>query len=251
MIIAKSRGQLGNQIFQYGALKKISKRRELLFLVGFADFREAFSPQRRDAFVFSYRKKSIRVVQKFWTWLEKLVDLGVLGEIVESQSGEIHVKTGVFGINLSRAGFFQNPDLMDFFSVESLADKKSPRFIKPDSTKTETKPLVCFVHIRRGDYLTWPSAEKPAAIPITWFLQEMRKMHVNNPRITFKVFSDGLSDFEITMLRQGGFSFVIESLGGDFFSMSSADAGILSPSSFSWWAGHLASRNGKIGRAHV
>jgi hypothetical protein len=109
------------------------------------------------------------------------------------------------------------------------------------------KELV-FVHVRRGDYLAWPSREFPAVLILDWYLSAMRQMRAMVKNLSFIIASDDhyytadcFSDIsDVAVSRCGRFT--------DLALMSKCSHGILSTSSFAWW-GALLSRSHRSSEA--
>lgn len=98
-----------------------------------------------------------------------------------------------------------------------------------------------FVHVRRGDYLLWPSPDSPAALPISWYFSAMSQILTFDPQAHFILLSDDpqiLCHFD---LYYQNLTFLSSSPFDDFVAMlSCGGGGILSPSSFSFWAAFLS-----------
>jgi hypothetical protein len=102
------------------------------------------------------------------------------------------------------------------------------------------KKEIAFVHIRRGDYLFWPSRDFPAAIEVGWYLVQMEYFRYKYPQIQFIVFTD---DKEYSFKLFADAKDVIISFEDeivDFVIMAKCNHGILSASTFSWWTAYMA-----------
>jgi hypothetical protein len=112
--------------------------------------------------------------------------------------------------------------------TKSLLDTISPLNIK------------IFIHIRRGDYLFWPDKDHPAVLPASYYKKciDIIYSKVLNPFFIFTsddpfYVADVFGGFENSYIsRQSNIE--------DFILMSHCDGGILSASSFSWWAAYFA-----------
>jgi hypothetical protein len=103
-----------------------------------------------------------------------------------------------------------------------------------------------FVQIRRGDYLVWPSIEKAAVLPMSWYFSAIDEVRNTLTNPLFIVVSDEPFFCEAAFKD---FSDVVVSRNSeyvDFAIMSLADGGIASPSTFSWWASALNSNKSAI-----
>ena len=187
MIIFLESGRLGNQIFQYAALKTITKEKERLILIGFEDLQQSFTGL--DA-IFLYNRKSLlfRFITRYRIHIEKIIKwqflIGVIYENFEKNKITILKKRGLFNINYCLMSFFQsqntfNPKILENISInDKLIDSTNRTIINLGISKKKV-----FVHIRRGDYLTYPSAQFPAVLPVEWYMNCINKMNIllDNP----------------------------------------------------------------------
>lgn len=246
MIVIKSRGELGNQIFQYAAVMSALREGESLLLVGFHQLLQTFPQIRKKAFVYTYSKKATKRVQKAWLWLEMQANRGRIGSLAElPDKSPLRRRKGTFRALTLAEGFFQDPKLVDWRAIDDLALVfRASGKLSSGLTYNKEGNVNCFVHVRRGDYLRWPNLASPAAIPSEWYLSQMKAItdwaHPN--QVNFHLFSDDIElatqEFDQVpniYVHKGGFA-------EDFVKMCSAQAGILSASTFSWWAAYFASR---------
>ena len=104
---------------------------------------------------------------------------------------------------------------------------------------------VFFIHIRRGDYLTWPSPESPAALPESWYREAMHTIRETQPGAHFLVCSDD-DDYAEQFAQGIRNAEAITATPRETLSlMSRCTGGIVSASSFSWWGAQLASRQSR------
>jgi len=98
---------------------------------------------------------------------------------------------------------------------------------------------LCFVHVRRTDYSTWPRPDIPAILPAAWFARAMDFITESIGPVDFVVVTD-----DREWVRQDSVLGPIDLFEGseleDWALMASCDAGILSPSSFAYWAAKIA-----------
>ncbi len=247
MIFMKSRGELGNQIFQFGAAKFAARQAESVVLVGFHQLLATFPQLRQHAIVYPYKKKSTKKIQRLWLWLEKLSERGTIGLLREIGDNQTIRRSKGRLLNWTvMTGFFQNPNLIDCDAIERLAGfhAQSIRILAGASGSGQSR-MTCFVHVRRGDYLSWPTIDKPAALPAHWYTSQMSSVsRTAGPKgVDFHIFSDDIESVKTEFGELENVKFHTGSLMEDFKFMCSADAGILSASTFSWWAAYFASRD--------
>ena len=248
MILVRSAGRLGNQLFVVAALRKLTAHQEPLVLVGFEDLVESFPGLRGNAHHIPMPRKH------WWRWTLAEKILGFLGflHIVSVISSDPRARRlvrsrGVFPLSVFRGGWCQDEKLIDpdisqaLFSADAL-DALSPGTAEMGLLPATQENPVFFVHIRRGDYLTWPTEEFPAALPETWYLEGVARIRDSHPQAQFLIFSDDeafASEFAKNLESARAMQM---SPAETLACMSLCTGGILSASSFSWWGGQLASR---------
>jgi len=247
MIIARSMGRLGNQIFQVAASASHLRGRELFLGLGFEEFLNVFAPLPVARLRFISRLGR-QATKRIFRVLELCAWMRLVGQLSYSGSGknrEIVRIAGMFPIYVLVASYPNDERYFDPSMVETHLFGKNLSHLRAPSPLIAPSNLPrCFVHIRRGDFLHWPSKENPAAVPESWFIQEMLKMQQRLGECEFVVISDASEN----MAEISGFPGTVVNFSGSypeaFREMLSCDAGILSPSSFSWWAAWHLSREG-------
>lgn len=240
MLIYLESGRLGNQLFQYAALRTLAQPGEHVILVGFSDLRRLFSGV--DAAVLT-SPRIVRLCQRLRPQLESMFRfVPTLGIVIEGgESGGTPVVSRQGWAKYVVPGYFQSENSFDERCIRRLAIRRShlsraEAFFERCVDSSET-PV--FVHVRRSDYLTWPTPEAPAALPIQWYYDAMDAIRAKITRPRFIVTTD---DPEYCEVNFGMPEVVISRLGpwGDFALMANCRAGVLSASSFSWWAAFFA-----------
>ena len=96
------------------------------------------------------------------------------------------------------------------------------------------------MHIRRGDYINYPNSEKPAVIPAFWYKKMMKEVRLLTCNPFFIVCTDDVP-YAIEIFGDSLDVFISngEKEDFDFALMSECDGGILSASSFAWWAAYF------------
>jgi hypothetical protein len=131
--------------------------------------------------------------------------------------------------------FMQVAGLADVTFARRLADKLGDR-AGPASTSDMQDFL--FVHVRRGDYLTWPQ-DQPAALPSAYFSALLDYFRSERPELDIKLFTDN-PGWAATQPEFAGIPPQSAGALGAFELMSTAKAGILSASSLSYWSALVA-----------
>jgi hypothetical protein len=242
VLLIWSKGRLGNQLFQLHAVEAFRKKRTLTLLFGFQDISAEFLPtlSRRIAPGKVLTKKRLFKLERL---LRELARKRVLWSISFGPRGYSHVP-GILPVSvLFEEWFTSNLSVNSGTSpltekLRTAADSWRPSLAQLDP-RTATNP-ICFVHIRRGDFLTIPS-EAPYALPLDWFIEQMNYISARVPQTLFVVCSDD-PDWVQNMLPSGERTiFPRRTPMEEFLIMSSCDSGILSASTFSWWAAKVSS----------
>lgn len=242
-------GRLGNQLFQYSAIRSQFPQARLV-LFGLCSLRELFVGIDANIIACSRDRRSHIITYIIRNVLKFLGDkLNVISTIEDntgpSATTTISKKGLIKGLYYCKDGWFQNERLLseevlsEIKINESLSEKADMilKGILPDNR------VKVFVHMRRGDYLHWPSRQHPAVLPLAWFVRamELQKEKYDNP--LFLIFSDDKQYAKDVFNERDDvwISDLNESM--DFALMARCDAGILSASSFSWWAAYFSHRN--------
>jgi len=247
LLIVRSEGRLGNQLFVYSACQKVLNRREKIVLVGFEDLVRTF-PEVLDSVRHFALPRS-----HWWRWntveriLRGLARLRLAQKLTLSENhSHLRRTPGLRGLVLFDGGFCQDQRLVDRASILTLRDNalyESSEVLESWGLLSPTSPATrkYFVHVRRGDYLTHPSAEFPAALPAAWFRSQIERLQEKDSSAQFLVFTD---DIPFCTTQLGGIpdvAIVEAEVTESFLAMSLCAGGILSASSLSWWAAFLAS----------
>lgn len=248
MIVFIESGRLGNQLFQYAALRTLCREDEKLVLFGFDALRNAFD--NPDA---TFAARSGSLVFRFLRRLRARVDslvarqalFPVISEVFTQGRCEVAVAPGrVARLRYCREAFFQSEALFDDTVATRLklkdAHVRAAERLLADPGLVARKKI--FVHVRRGDYLHWPPGGPPAALPADWYRECMRRFRQSGGAPFFIVVSD---DAAHAREEFGAMPDVRVSAGSeaeDFALMCLCDGGILSASAYSWWAAYFASR---------
>lgn len=251
MIIFFEAGQLGNQLFQYCALKKFQVK-GVIYLIGMKPLKASFlglevAGNTRLEFLI---ERFIRRLGKYR--LERLAKkyrlIGLIEENVTTGGRVVELTRGFFSdIYFCNFAFFQAEHMIDDLTASKLElrpelmERVSNIFMTFPKDKTET----IFVHVRRGDYVYWPSPTSPAVLPFGWYREQMDFMRKKYVKPFFIITTDDVPYVEEMF---GSFRDVFISHENEYVDlalMSQCNGGILSASSFSWWAAYFARRHNK------
>lgn len=242
LVVVPAGGRLGNQIFQYAALRAALPD-DFLLLVDFEEFNQSFEAQ--GARHLSSKRFRDRIILRGLNEIGRAPWIG-RGDIRQASDTHLPAWTQDGRVVISR-GFYQAGAEQTIkasdrlrFRTEVLERARSVVASKPAKT--------AFIHLRRGDYLVWPSVEEPAALPDQWYADAVNRLRDDIPSLAFVVVSDDPTYAAEVFVPSVGLpdSTIIsrESSPVDLAIMSLCEAGILSASTFSWWGAALARNNG-------
>lgn len=247
MIIFFERGQLGNQLFQYCAMRKFQPRGSII-AIGLTELKAAFSGVDLVGATW-FGKLLERIVRRVGEQRINYVarELRIFTVVEEDFCGtgvEFKVTPGLLRqIAYFKAGFYQAENIGDTYV--NLPIKINPEIYKTAGKLLDALPCRpderFFVHVRRGDYAKWPSPNASALLPLNWYLTQITRIRKAFPSAFFIIVSDDLpyvvkflSDLERVYISNSDkftdFALMAQCMGG----------GILSASTFSWWAAHFA-----------
>lgn len=156
------------------------------------------------------------------------------------------IKHGLLkGVVYFKAGFYQSPDMIDATITNSIELEKNitnlaDEFMNQYSVEKNDR---YFVHVRRGDYVYWPSREAPAVMPLRWYINQMASIRIMNPKACFFIVSDDIPYIEEFFSSYLDAVIVNKDTIGDFAIMTNCGGGgVLSASSFAWWASYFVRR---------
>ena len=244
MLIFQEAGRLGNQLFQYAALRSICNESEALILLGFEQLDSLFDGIKAIIINNKTYKYKKAFYYRLYRYLDYLSQKGFLSRISEKdqlETYEIIYKKGFCNsIKFVEQSYFQNESLISQDVIASLSFKhilvdkvKHLLDAMPSSTKI-------FVHIRRGDHISWPNKDSPAILSASYYRKcmDLIKSIISDP--FFIIISDDpfyavdvFGNLDTLYISRG-------SAFEDFTLMSYCQGGILSASSFSWWGAYFS-----------
>ena len=251
MIVFLESGRLGNQLFQYAALRTLARRDERVVLAGFDQLRAVFG--NLDAtFPVPSRIVAMRACAVLRGVVERLAAATRIVPVVveDAATGRPRRISGLLpGPTIVRNGWFQSPSAFDRAVVDRLRLRDglaaAAAVLLDDLRRQGHRPV--FVHVRRGDYLHFPSPEHPAVLPDDWYRERMTQMRARLPDAFFLLFSEDVAHLREAFGDDGGRMVRDDAPEIAFAIMCGCDAGILSASSFTWWAAYFAQRRGAGG----
>lgn len=243
-IIFLENGRLGNQLFQYHGVRKYYPE-ELIIFIGFNSLEKICSCKNA---VFLNNKFLLNSLFRYlvrWSLL-MLVKFKLVSSVIE-KSTELSYKLikvdGVFDSTIvMHNAFFQHKDVQPSLisDIPNINLTRLTSFSNFREKHRLEKKQIAFIHIRRGDYLLWPSKNFPAAIDVGWYLDQIEYFRSKYNQILFIVVTD---DKEYAYKLFADATDIIISFEDeivDFVIMANCNHGILSASTFSWWSAYMA-----------
>ena len=249
-VILFARGGLGNQFFQYVAARQAAPK-AIPICIHFGQLESCLSNLNspkdinlqslvlRRVFTKLGRLKTTHLAQKYRI-------LGCIAEQRHVVDTSLVYSSGCLPLFAVTDGFFQSES---FINIDRIQDypirvnliEKARKWLAMHIDNRET-PI--FLHIRRGDYVTWPTKSYPAVLPFTWYLHQIRYFLLRNPSAHFVVLSD---DWPYVEEFFAGMDFSFSIFRGtsleDFTLMTQCSGGgIISASTFAWWAAWYGSQ---------
>lgn len=245
-----AKGGLGNQLFQLNALYSAMNQGEFGILVGFDEM-----PRNLNLGRFLRIQAKTRRVRKLLRAIGQRVErisrhaakAGVFSSIqFEGGMSKVIRHKGIIPLTVFYGDFFQDieqKDLNEGFCRILVSFLALPTNVASNQSTNNLQPRAeganCFVHVRRGDYVDWPKGHV-TALPMAWFLEQMDRIAIDVPSVRFVIFSD---DSKFIEENFSGYQNCLiaprVNNWGDLGKMIEMPYGILSPSTFSWWAAAL------------
>lgn len=239
-------------MFIYSAAWKARHRDEKVLLLGFDELAAGFPGligNRPLIPNYSKQKKKVEIVLKALRGLASVRLIGIVR--VDESGGQFVRRTGIFPLTLFDAGFCQDERLCDVEPLLSLRREKlsteAERIKSLCPELFDQQGEVCFVHVRRGDYLLWPTATSAASLPSDFYLKQISAICERNPGVRFLIFSDDSRFCQEIFCDVPRLRVVEADSVTSWLAMSLCDSGVLSASTFSWWAARIASHESASG----
>lgn len=248
MIVMIESGRLGNQIFQYLALRGCSRSSERIHLLGFDQLKDVFNGV--DASFTSIRRNPLRHLQSLDASALTRVTraLPSTGLIKEDSHGEVIIESRK-RLMVATPSWFQSANVLNEPALCAMHVREHWLSRAHSAMKNHglTPDSTAFVHARAGDYRTWPSTEHPAILDPPWYSSQAHELKMAHPGLRFVVIGDE-PDYRSAVAAQIPESTELN-LGfeAEFAMMTLCMAGILSASTYAFWGAYFAHRSGSPG----
>ncbi|NOI36284.1 alpha-1,2-fucosyltransferase [Vibrio cyclitrophicus] len=256
MLIFIGASGLGNQLFQYGFLKKKQKNKEKIIALGFEELLSITNINDVVGFK-SAIFKNYKFKYALITLLRFLAFFRIISitkpiydkelEHYKCESTEFTTKKGLFNITFVVEGYYQSETFLDRGAVEKIKIKEEYVAKAKNILASYSHKNMVFVHIRRGDYLNFNIMGKSALLPKSYYEKSISEILNKNEDCFFIFLSNDASYVkdEFSHIKN---KYISETgcMGVDLALMSLCNNGILSASSYSWWGSFLMSEKNSI-----
>jgi hypothetical protein len=248
------RGGLGNQMFQAALACVLSER--FGAKPSFLDLTDRARVERGwqlDCFALTpvrMERSLVPAVETGLALVKAIRQFGVLPTsrvVVENALGDyVEFNTRPYLVS----GYWQNPRYFKGFEHEIRALFQLPTSLSAaPGSFLRSKPKVA-IHMRRGDYVTDPSAQSVHLVcDEAWYQEAWRAMLGWQPDAHAYVFSDDPDWARACLGEQSNLTYMpfsqVAHPAADLALMSQCDHFVISNSSYSWWAAWLGTSAGK------
>jgi hypothetical protein len=245
MIFFVEDGRLGNQAFQLLALRMFFD--EYLVLVGFSRLKKLLRSSDFDS-VCIIELESLLIkslITKVIRLLARARIITIYTQYSTPEKYELKKHLGIFRWpRFVDTADFQHPTIVAQIQPSIIAlneswQNKGSKRIQLLEYQYQYRPIV-FVHIRRGDYVKWPTVESPAVLSCEWYFRAMSRIQEKIKNPLFVIMTDDIpyakdifKDKSHVIIEHNSELLVIAL-------MANCSHGILSASSFSWLGAYLA-----------
>ena len=240
MLLGFSDGRFGNQLFQLAALLTAQKDNELVFAFGFGDLPDFYTSPRlvKIEGIWPWRKERAKTFPRLGFLFRQLAANRVLSEVaIDRREKSFKRRKAVF----PRIALFTNRYLQvgDLAQTGPIARLQANAYKEIFGQKLENSDPFVFVHIRRGDYLTFPSESESASLPDAYYRGGLKVLLEKHPGVRVVLFTDD-PDWAISHEFFSRFEVCTKTALESWVLMSTAIGGVLSASSYSYWAAKVA-----------
>jgi len=244
MIIIIENGQFGNQLFQLNFCLKYLKKNEKIIFIGFDELTKFI---KKNKYFFFFKKKNFfsKLIIRFrYFIINKIINkFKIANTILEGTKNQIKTQRGFINFLTFVDGHFEKENLIkdDFINYfeELKIEVKAKKFLQ--TLKKNKNKKIFFVHIRLKDNLVGIDKKYPSVLPLIWFFKCINLLKKKNKDSLFIFLSDDIN-FLKKNLNKNEIYIKDNNPFFNFFIMKNCDGGVLSASTFSWWAAFLSKK---------
>jgi hypothetical protein len=265
MIISEINGGLGNQMFQYACGRALALQNNDVLKLDIVTLQNGVTDQYFTARLFELNifKSNIVIANKtevarffpktithkvWYKWVKKYRRYTEAFFMYDHEFSKLRK-------NIFLRGYWQTEKYFKKYETEI---RKDFEFVKPKSSLTikvenEMKEILAVsVHIRRGDYISSPTANNFHGVAgLDFYEQAMKKIEALIGKPTYYLFSDDILWVKEFLVKDRNDMIVVEHNFGkdswqDMYLMSKCKHHIIANSSFSWWGAWLNQSLNKV-----
>jgi hypothetical protein len=247
LILLRSQGQLGNQIFLYAAALNQRRKREWLVLFGFLELKPLIAKGRNQVFLILFPHGLDKWVKRQFKRMARL-NRKMCRSVRESGGDLFALTRGKHCLCplVFEFGLCQSPELAP---VSLMHDHMGLGGAKPAwlvQSEADLSSLgvdlenFAFLHFRKGDYSSFDVGGFNPVLPAEYFRDAIVALRKDFPDLHIVVLSDDLEAAKEFLGGEQKFTFFPFGSLSSFGAMVLARHGILSASTFSWWGARLA-----------
>ncbi len=249
MIIFFESGRLGNQLFQLCFLLNYDKGKVVIF--GMNQLNKYFYTQN----IIFIKKRNNRAINfltfKVLKYLIKLFSyqLRLINYIKENNDNELSFRNGLIkSLYYCDESYFQSEKYItnNFLSIIKLKDKYLHKAYDIVNNYKIGYDKIFFIHIRRGDYLCWPTIKNPASIDFNWYFNQISFLNNLFNNSLFLIISDDKDYINAEFKGIKNCKIIDYNEPLEFGIMTLCDGGVLSASTFAYWASKFTYKNNNI-----
>jgi hypothetical protein len=243
MIVFFEDGRLGNQLFQYYGFRKYFPHQQIIFF-GCGDLKKSCDNLAAKFIKISPELIKFHILKLLFFLLVKIRIVGQMTQSTQNKVFKLVISRGIiFNVYIARSIYFQHEDCIKAIVNPPILKKKilsfAERWLKKNGILLHQHRLI-FVHIRRKDYLNWPSSEFPSALDLSWYKKAMTQISKKISKPIFIIMGDDLPYIYDNFKSSNTLFISNNSPETDLAIMSMCSNGILSASSFAWWGAFFA-----------
>jgi len=238
ILLSRSSGRLGNQLFQLSNTLNLRLGKQFVVFLGFNEAHALLGRLAPRSIRIPVPNRLYHQAKRFFRWFQSAPGVGTVtrGSRDPAQNEAKH-----FLVELLDEQDCHYPSMLLGNDVLQRCSQAVARM--PDEDPREK----CFVHIRLGDYSSFIVGAGPVEIPMNWYEEQMAEFRRSNPGISFHIFSDEPAKVQERISIQPDTEVITADTQASFAGMARSQMGILSASTFSWWATAVAHSSGARG----
>ncbi|MFC7299684.1 alpha-1,2-fucosyltransferase [Herminiimonas aquatilis] len=249
-------GRLGNQLFQYAFIKSLVEKQRLIISFNFDALLELMESAPnliniRNRYVKALIRRlfvpSLHVLSKFKLISSYKVNCYLENGFILEDATFIGSKgllpiTYIYPCFAQSENFFKE-SIKDDFSINKKHLEKAKIFL----SSTPQNHNIIFVHVRRGDYVEYEVlGKRGVALPVSYYRNTIKwyEENIENPYFVFLTDDSEFVEHYFEYVQNKIVS--KNSMFVDFSIITLCEYGIMSNSSYSWWAAYLMKNRKKV-----